>query len=111
MSEKVSRVPCYSKLRGRLIKNRSQLLKVDGLDQVKIESGVLRTLHISLCAEAGECNCFDMTFRSRLCGYFVTTSIRQTDVTQHHVYVIRAHDLNCTFHVICSYNVVTKMGK
>src|SRR5262249_60218599 len=70
-----------------------------------------RTLHVLLGAEAGECNCLDVTFRPRLCGYFVTTSIRQTDVAQHYVYVIRAHDFDRTFHVICSYNVVTKMGK
>ena len=94
-----------------MIENALQLLEINGLDQVKIESGVFRTLHVLLGAEAGERNCLDVPFRSSVCCYLVTAPIRQTDVTQHHVDVIHPHDFHRTFDVICSYNVVTKMGK
>ena len=102
---------CSSKLRAWLVENGLQLLEVNGFDQVKIESGFFRTLHVLLGAEAGEGDCLDVPFRPRLCGHFVTTSIGQTDVTQHRVDVVRGHDGHRAFHIICSYNVVTKMGK
>src|SRR4029077_15257284 len=105
-------VSLYSpKLRACLVENGLQLLEVNGLDQVKIESGFFGTLHVLLSAEAGERNCLDVPSRPRLGCYFVTAAIGQTDVTQHHVDVIRAHDIYRALHIICSYNVVTKMGQ
>src|SRR5512132_1731231 len=97
-----SRALCTSKLRAWLVKNGLQLLEVNGLDQVKIESSFFRTLHVLLGAEAGERDCLDSPGCPRLCGYFVTTSIRQTDVTQHRVDVVRGHNGHCALHIICS---------
>jgi len=58
-----------------LVENALQFLKVNGLDQMKIKSGVFRTLHVFFCAEAGERNGFDMSLRSRVCCNFVATPI------------------------------------
>ena len=88
-----------------------QLLEINRLDQMKIEPGFFGTLHILLSAEAGERNCFDLAFRARLRGYFVTAPIRQTDITQNHVDVICAYEMYRAFHIFCSYNVVPKMSK
>src|SRR5439155_8023669 len=100
-----------SKLSTWLVENRLQLLEVNGLDQMKIESGFFRTLHVFLGAEAGEGDCLYSPVCSRLCGHLVTTSIGQADVTQHRVDVVRGYEGHRAFHIICSYNVVTKMGK
>src|SRR4029453_17266732 len=106
-----SRTLCSSKLCTCLVENRLQLSEVNGLDQVKIESGFFRTLYVLLGAEAGERNCLNVAFCPRLCGYLVTTSIGQTDVTQHRVDLVRPHDIDRSLYIVCSYNVVTKMGK
>src|ERR1700745_689583 len=98
-------------LRGDLVESSLQLVKVNGFDQMKIESGFFGTSDIFLGAEAGERDCLDSTVCPRLCGNFVTTSIGQTDITQHHVDVIRTNDIHRALHVVCGYNVVTEMGK
>ena len=64
-----SRAVCSSKLCTCLVENRLQLLEINGLDQVKIESGFFRTLHILLGAEAGERDCLDSPVCSRLYGH------------------------------------------
>ena len=88
-----------------------QLLEVNGLDQVKIESGFFGTLQVLLSAEAGECNCLNVPFRPRLRCYFVTTSIVQADVTLHRLDLVRSHNVDGSLYIIRSYNIVTKMGK
>ena len=88
-----------------------QFLEVNGLDQVKIEAGLFRTLHVLLCAEAGERNGLDVSVGARLCGDFVTTSVGQADVAQYRVDVVRAYDVDCSLHIICSHNIMTEMGK
>src|SRR5262249_46467946 len=81
---------CSSKLGGWLFKNRLQLLEVNRLNQVKMESSFFRTSNVLLGAETGERNCLDVAFRTHLCCDFVAASIGQTEVTQHYVDVIRA---------------------
>jgi hypothetical protein len=49
------------------------------LTQVQIESGFFRILHLLLGTGAGERDCLDVSFSPRLCGYFVTASIGQTE--------------------------------
>src|SRR4029077_19587 len=102
---------CSPKLLTWLVENLLQLLEVNGLDQVKIESGFFGTFHVLLGAETGERDCLDSSVCPRLCSHLVTAAIGQTDVTQHRVDVVRGDDGHRAFHIICSYNVVTKMGK
>src|SRR5262245_21731871 len=78
-----------------LVQNSPQLLEVNGLHQMKVESGFFGTLHILLGAEAGERNRFDVSVCACLRCDLVTASIRQADVTQHHVDVVRTYDVDC----------------
>src|SRR6476661_5255652 len=104
-------VVAAGKLRGRLIENLLKLLEVNGLDQMKIESGFSGALHVLLSTEPGERDCLDPPIYPRLRGHLVTTSIGQADVTQDRVDVIRGHSGHRIFYIIRSYNIVTKMSK
>ena len=68
------------KLRGQLVENTLQLLKVHRFNQMKIESGFLGAQNIPLSAEASEGDCLNTTFCAGLCGYLITTAIGKPDI-------------------------------
>jgi len=99
------------KLRPDLVEHGLQFLKVKWFDQMKIESGFFGSPDIVLRAEAREGDCFDMTFCAGLRGHLVTTSIGQTDVAQHHIEMVQAHDLRRAADIIRGYDIVTEMSE
>src|SRR5262245_59376432 len=96
------------KLRRDLVEHSLQFLKVKGFDQMKIESGFFGSPDIALGAESSEGDCFDMTFCAGLRGHLVTTSIGQTDVAQHHIEMVQAHDLPRAADIIRGDDIVTE---
>jgi hypothetical protein len=104
-------VKCRPALRGEMLENRLEIVKIDWLHEVKIESGFFGAPNVFVRAEAGDRDGLDRPLSPGLRDDLVTASIGQADVAQEHIDFSRGEDFFCAANILRSYNVMTKMGE
>src|SRR5436305_11238340 len=75
------------------VENRAQLVKVDRLDQVKIEARFFAAPNVFVRAKPSDGHRFNRLFSFGLGNHLIATAIGKANVAQHDIEFLRLEDL------------------
>jgi hypothetical protein len=95
--------------RSDLIQNVTKLVEIDGLGQMKIETGVFTAPNVFVRAKTGEGDTRHAMVSFCLRYHVVTAAIRQTDIAQNDIERARSQHFKGTLPRIGDYDLVAEM--